>query len=329
MDVGPLVAWVNEREAVRLRKAIIAAGVDSWGLEAGSLTRDVWGEHPRDYWQLGHLTDDPILQQFKFCNVRREDDRVTVWVREHIREPYADQQHLWLMLAIARTINWPPALLELIRGGAEGVSSFPNMQDFDPRCMAQVLEARRARGEKVETGAYMIRAESRKDKPWYSWSKQRYIAEIVIGHLWYMRASWKHDFEKKKLTTLERTWEIFQEYDGWGPFMAFQVIVDLAHTRYLRDAPDRSSWAALGPGSRRGLNRLYGRPVTTGLTQAQGLEEMREVQAAVNAPGVLAPWVEKIALSDIQNCLCETDKYLRVRNGEGRPRALYKPWSGW
>ena len=30
---------------------------------------------------------------------------------------------------------------------------------------------------------------------------------------------------------------------------------------------------------------------------------------------------------DYQNCLCETDKYLRVQNGEGRPKQLY-PGSG-
>jgi hypothetical protein len=27
--------------------------------------------------------------------------------------------------------------------------------------------------------------------------------------------------------------------------------------------------------------------------------------------------------SDVPNILCETDKYLRVKNGEGKPRALY------
>jgi hypothetical protein len=28
---------------------------------------------------------------------------------------------------------------------------------------------------------------------------------------------------------------------------------------------------------------------------------------------------------DIQNCLCEFDKYERVRLGEGTPKQLYKP----
>jgi hypothetical protein len=33
--------------------------------------------------------------------------------------------------------------------------------------------------------------------------------------------------------------------------------------------------------------------------------------------------------SDVPNILCETDKYLRVKNGEGKPRALYVAGRGW
>jgi hypothetical protein len=33
--------------------------------------------------------------------------------------------------------------------------------------------------------------------------------------------------------------------------------------------------------------------------------------------------------SDVPNILCETDKYLRVKNGEGKPRALYVPGRGY
>jgi hypothetical protein len=32
--------------------------------------------------------------------------------------------------------------------------------------------------------------------------------------------------------------------------------------------------------------------------------------------------------SDVPNALCETDKYLRVLHGQGKPRALYVPGRG-
>lgn len=37
---------------------------------------------------------------------------------------------------------------------------------------------------------------------------------------------------------------------------------------------------------------------------------------------------EKLKHPEVPNILCETDKYLRVLNGEGKPRALYVPGRG-
>jgi hypothetical protein len=191
--------------------------------------------------------------------------------------------------------------------------------------MTYALEKRRAEGHKVETGAYMIRAESDPRQPWYSWSKQRYVAEVVLGKLWEGRGSIQATLP---LLTMKGVWSLLQGFTGWGPFMAYQVCVDMMHTRYLRSAPDRETWAALGPGSRRGLNRLHGRPVKAALSQDDGLGEMLELKALVT-PGMLAPWMDPIGLSDIQNCLCEFDKWSRIMSNEGRPRAKYKAWSGW
>jgi hypothetical protein len=326
----PLFAWAAERHAIYMRKVWVDGerAATAIGLERkmSSKMRAAWGVYPEDHWSPAHLSADPIFQQYKFCNVYRELDRVTVWIKEHIREPFADHPNLWFMLAIARYINWPPALAELL-----GTDGWPDHPDFRPENMTRILEARRALGEKVETGAYMIRAESDRNAAWYDWSKQRYVCEVVLGKLWAQRESWEHDWETGKLKTLGRVWEILQDkhYTGWGPFMAYQVVVDLRWTRYLVGAPDIQTWAAVGPGSRRGLNRLHGRSVDYALSQAQGLEEMLQLRELSLQPGALAPWMHPIDLSDIQNCLCETDKYLRVTLGEGRPRAQYKPFRSW
>jgi hypothetical protein len=329
-DLSPLITWINEREAIRIRKDLLERNRATKGrITVFSREMAAW-EDPRDNmsWTPHVLTHDPILTQYRFCNVRREDDRVTRWIKANIRDAYPDQDHLWYMLAAARYINWPPTLEYLIRGGQ---SAWPNMQDFTPEKMTAALEAWKAAGNKVETGAYMIRAESDPKAPWYSWSKQRYVSEIVLGKLWEERESWEWDFKHGKITTMERTWEILQNkhYTGWGPFMAYQWVVDLRWTRYLQDAPDIQTWAAVGPGSRRGLNRLHGRPVTFALRQDDALREMIEIREAVNSPGATAPWVGDIDLSDIQNCLCEVDKYIRVQTGEGRPRSQYVPGRGW
>ena len=33
-------------------------------------------------------TSDPFLQHYRFCNIRREDDRTTRWIAEHWRTPH-------------------------------------------------------------------------------------------------------------------------------------------------------------------------------------------------------------------------------------------------
>lgn len=282
-----LLYWVHEREMVRLQKA---------------------AERPWPW------TRDKILQTYRFCNVRREDDRVTKWIDENIRQPFSEHPHLWFMLCIARQINWPDTLQELITSP----DAWPADDRFCPERLTWVLDTRKARGDKVYTGAYMIRAESDKNKPWYDWTKQRYMAEIVLGKVWEDRAVFQTIFDMSQPSIAELH-ERLMRYHGWGPFMAYQVCVDLRFTRYLKDAPDRETWCAAGPGTLRGLNRLHGRPVAAPQSQTQALKEIRELYPIIQRE---AAW--GIDFSDVPNVLCEFDKYMRVKLGEGRPRTKYE-----
>lgn len=331
MDVTPLWAWINERHAIYIRKSI-REGIDPGKIYAPE-DADLEECDPEHIAlaESGPYTEDPILAQYRFCNVFRELDRVTQWIDRKIRKPYAGHENLWLMLAIARYINWPDTLQTLIDYEGAWPKYARDADEFSPLNLGTALDYISREGRKVYTGAYMIRAESNPKAEWYSWTKQQYIARIVIGRLWEDREMWKAVLEDQPEGGLElrAVWEMFQSprYIGWGPFMAYQVVVDLRHTDYLRHAPDINSWSALGPGSRRGLNRLAGRPVDYPLSQEQGLEEM--ILLHQQQDHFRAPWVPEIELSDIQNALCETDKYLRVKLGEGRPRAQFVQGRGY
>lgn len=277
MNLDPLIHWVRERELIRRRR------------EAGCMPP---------------LTADSILATYRFCNVRREDDRGTIWIRRHIREPFADHPYLWLMLCIARQINWPDTLAELIATGA-----WPMDQHFSPDRITRVLNERKARGGKIYTGAYMISAPATKGA-----DKQAYIAETVIGDLWRRRDEFSH----WGLARLQTAHAKITASNGWGNFMAYQSIVDMRFTRLLANAPDVHTWAAAGPGTIRGLNRLHGRSVEMALSQQQALVEMRAIYDVIETLTGVA-----MDFSDVPNILCETDKYLRVQVGEGKPRAKY------
>ena len=55
-------------------------------------------------------TEDPIIKEFSFCNVFRELDSVTIWLRKNWKEPYADHPNLPFAMSVARQINWPDTL---------------------------------------------------------------------------------------------------------------------------------------------------------------------------------------------------------------------------
>lgn len=293
MNPQPLINFMKERHAIYLRRA----------------------EGKPWPW-----TKDKILQEGRFCNVFRELDTVTIWIRKNIREPYANHEHLWFMICIARYINWPGTLRQLI----DTPKAWPSREDyFQPCNVTKALEERANWEEKVYTGAYMIRAESDPNKEWYSWSKHKYIAEIVLGRLWEDRQELRKRIEGA--TTLKEVHSLFENprYIGWGPFMAYEVVTDLRHTRYLRNASDICAWANAGPGALRGLNRLHGRSLNTKISPRQANEEMRELLDIVSKR-----WRKgrpQLEMRDIEHSLCEVDKYLRVKLKEGKMRAKYRP----
>lgn len=288
----------------------------------------------------GPWTDDPILRDGRFCNIFRELDTVTQWIEKHIRQPYADHPHLWFMLAIARYINWPPTLAYLIElAEVHNVPAWPShplfecgeaalpRDGFEASTLTWALQNRSQETDKTYTGAYMIRAESDPSKHWYTWTKHRYIAEIVLGRLWEDRAQWVELLEASDpQPSLQQVWDHFQQhrYIGWGPFMAYEVVTDLRHTRYLRQAPDILTWANAGPGAIRGLNRLYGRELKEQPKRERTNNEMFWLLSDMNGSAALWPskW-PRFEMRDIEHTLCEFDKYERVRLGEGKMRSKY------
>ena len=132
-------------------------------------------------------TRDPILQSYRFCNVYRELDTVTQWIRRHIREPYADNRNLWFMLAMARQINWPDTLQEIMDYGYWPVNGYRWEK------VRNVMLERQARGEKLYTGAYMLNAHG--TKPTDPKDKAFFTTKLVLDSVWEHRAAISQAFE--------------------------------------------------------------------------------------------------------------------------------------
>lgn len=254
-------------------------------------------------------TRDEILQKYRFTNVHRELDRVTIWIRENIREPFADHPHLWFMLCMSRQINLPETLAELIQ--AKTIPSKAGNWDWKRAC--DVMRSRQQRGLTVYTAAYMLRGPIQGDPSGHQ-DKPHYTTHRVLLPIWEARSK----IEPQLHYSLKHAHESLIKYHGWGDFLTAQVVADLKHTRYLNHAPDWWSWAILGPGSTRGLNRVLGRSVNANIPHEESIQLMTKIQEETKKQLKL-----KLCLQDVQNCLCEFSKYEKARLNEGRPKRQF------
>jgi hypothetical protein len=252
-------------------------------------------------------TDDPILKTFRFCNVYRELDAVTEWLRLNWREPHADDPDIWFAFVVARHMNNIPMM------SAMGGVPLP----WDPEPFLALAAKRKKAGDKVFSGAYMVSTGGTgcADKPVY-------LAENIFNPMWEHREK----IRPRGGDTLTGWHMQLGLWHGLGSFMSAQVIADVKHVGPLREANDWFSFCASGPGSRRGLNRVMGRP----LKQAWNEDEFR--LRVTDLQGELAPLFFKegwapLDAQDTQNTLCEFDKFERTRLGEGRPKQLFRSTS--
>jgi len=243
-------------------------------------------------------TEDPILRNYRFTNVYREQDRVTVWTRRNWREPYADHSNLWFAMCIARQINWPPTLEHL---------GFPKR--WNPDRYWKRMQECYERGGKVYTSAYMLRSDQCSNPGSSYANKGQYTICGILNPLW---ESLHGKANKGLFQCLEGSCETLKAHPGWGGFTAYEAVTDMRHTRYLNQAPDIMTWANPGPGAKRGLNRLYERSVKQSLPDQQAVEEMRMVLVWLTGH-CDSSVLKTLEMRDVEMSLCEVDKYWRVK----------------
>lgn len=251
-------------------------------------------------------TNDEILQSQFFTNITRERDKVTVWFRENVRDPLKNSPDVVFATIAFRWFNYIPTGEMLIRPSLkQGMLVNWNLKHAINRLLN--LDGQ------VFTGAFNI-SNSGSTKPKINRVCEDYIQPVWedIGNLV------EHLLDCKTLTSAHK---IISSYPGLGGsgFMAAQVICDLAYTYVLERAEDWHEWSSPGPGSKRGLNRLLERSVDAPSPKgAAWHKEITKLRTLVNKRLNMG-----LHARDIQNCLCEYDKYVRVLMNEGRSKRTY------
>jgi hypothetical protein len=237
---------------------------------------------------------DPNIDNYRYCNVRRQDDRVTMFVTKWLH-PYQEHPALIPNTIMARLFNNP-----------ETLSRIGFMETWDPNHVRRVVDDMKLQKLRVFNPAYIVSTNGR------AMDKVDYLTSEVLPAAF--SAGSLGDPE------LEHLWRNLTGLNGVGSFMAAQVVADLKFTHYWRNAPDWWTFVAPGPGSQRGMNRLRGLDA-----KAQTYNQKAFSMYIQPVRGIISTGAGiSICSQDTQNCLCEFDKYMRLVSGEGKPKQTYK-----
>jgi hypothetical protein len=260
-------------------------------------------------------TKDPILQKYRFCQVYRELDRTTQWMAKYVRsQPNAEMEvlacvtfRMFNRIATGEAVFCQQAL--------DGTTAFERFAES-----GKVSHLRRAilsyvgpRGPYV-TGAYIIST-----PPGYS--KLDGVLEIL--RLFHKNSNWNN---MDPVWTMHQTFDWLRAQPWLGTFHSYEVVCDLRYCklRFNGQQPsDAMEWCNVGPGARRGLNRILGVDKDTRQKLPFMLNRMSEILAMSR---VAAYWPQKWPvweMREVEHTLCEFDKYCRVQSGEGRPRGVF------
>lgn len=274
-------------------------------------------------------TEDRILNEYKFTNVYRQLDRVSLAWQDRYAHLINAAKGTGKLLP--SDILFHNVMFRLFNLPETYDALFYGMKKWNLKQAIQILTKRREEDhEQIFTGAYIIPTGGRSDP------KIEVICEAVdYVHKRKIKITNKirrgrpiPDTNRYEGPSMAYAVEVLQKVPTIGGFIAYELACDLRFTKVLCNAKDVLAWANPGPGAMRGIRRLM-----FGSIKKQGggidyIQAMR-ILLATMPPDVRAHLRKGVdcplEMREIEHSLCEFDKYMRVKNGEGKPRSRYHP----
>ncbi len=248
---------------------------------------------------IGPWTQDDILASFRFCNTFRASNRVTQdLIRIAYSTPTRRPEDIFVGVIIHRLFSKPEtwALIDQASGGLSA-------DTFDQHLLGELLDEEQAAGRKLYTGAFILCA----TRAFGYARKHRNHLALVAAML--------ADDAPDRVSRAQSLRAVFEELHRWpllGPFMSYQLAIDLNYTTMLNF--DEDDFTVPGPGAMRGLRKIF---LDLGdLQPADAVHWLVDYQHTVEERhGITPPTLfgRNLKAIDCQNLLCEVDKYSRAR----------------
>lgn len=245
-------------------------------------------------------SEDPILGTFKFCNAYRAIDRVSQYlIREVIYGEDGEQlsaedtfMRIVLFRLFSKEATWDA--LERVSGGLR-------CSTLDVDALGDELERLRAR-QAIYTSAFILAAPSAFG---HKAKHRNHLA--LVAHMFRQGGLGS---ELGQAGSLEEVYEALVAYPMIGPFLGYQIAIDLNYSDHFDF--DENEFTVPGPGALRGIAKVF---IDPGASSPQALV-MRMVECqdeeferlGLDFGGLFGRPLKAI---DCQNLFCETDKYSR------------------
>ena len=286
-----------------------------WSVERDKIRAAREAGKPRDEW-----TQDPILKEFSFCNVSREDDRTTRWVKENVRDPYdqdGDSYQLFLAMCVCRFFNLPESLNLLVKEGILQAGKALDLHALHD-CLQDYKDE--STSHRVFAAAYMVGAPDNHRTYAFGFEKIAYVCGVLNDAVLPDECTRAPHHRKRQFFVEE-----LNKQFGFAEFMSGQVAADLAYTHVLGQASDHYTWAPRGPGAMKGMNLTVGKPMNRNIPVDEYLSIGRAQMDALPADLKLD---RDLHMHDVaSNVNCETSKYLQLKLFGKKPKRKYKNWS--
>ena len=240
---------------------------------------------------------DPVLASYRFTNAYRAADRVSQYLIRHVLYE-GDQSPV--------EIYFRSLLFKLFNR----IETWEHLSDrlgpllsttFDPERYSLALDELFDKGTTIYSAAYIMPCPPF-DHPRKHGNHLR-LLDLMLRDNAPRRV---HD-----ANSLENVYEVLKDYPSIGPFLAFQLAIDLNYSTMLDFS--EMDFVVAGPGARDGIRKCFAD--TAGLDDADIIRAVSDLSdSEFDRLGLHFHdlWGRRLHLIDIQNLFCEVDKYARV-----------------
>lgn len=245
-------------------------------------------------------THDVIVSQYRFTNAYRAADRVSQDLIQMVYTGSQDPDDVLLRILLYRFFNKPETWRAI-----EGAMGEVRAVDFDPQACGAFLDQALAQGERIYSAAYIV-----PPPPFGHQRKHRnhlaLIETMIAGDL---------GQSLRQASGLQDVFHLLLDYPSLGPFLAFQLTIDLNYSTLIDF--DEDDFVVAGPGALSGLAKCF--PDARDVPASELIRWMvdtQEQQLAYYEIDFQNLFGRRLKLIDCQNLFCETDKYARVAHPE-------------